>query len=163
MNNPATHFLLKFFSSNANCLHPIMSLSLTPPKKKGFQKNTTDKNTNSVEYCCYSILIVIWKSCLKRFVILHKVNGLYMYIQNKWFLVTYNSDRSSCEFKLHYCRPSIYPYSRVKCNAWWWNSEHYDILYINRHIIYIHVYINVLWYTWKQWQKGSTLSLHYDN
>ena len=94
MNYPTTHFLLKFFSSNLNCLHPIMSLSLTPPKKR-VSKNY---NWQTHEECgilllqYYSILIVIWKSCLKRFVILHKVNGLYMYIQNKWFLVIYNSD-----------------------------------------------------------------------
>lgn len=83
-----------FFSSNLNCLHPIMSLSLTPPKKRVSKKY----NWQTHEQCgilllqYYSILIVIWKSCLKRFVILHKVNGLYMYIQNKWFLVIYNSD-----------------------------------------------------------------------
>lgn len=83
-----------FFSSNLNCLHPIRSLSLTPPKKRVSKKY----NWQTHEQCgilllqYYSILIVIWKSCLKRFVILHKVNGLYMYIQNKWFLVIYNSD-----------------------------------------------------------------------
>lgn len=94
MNYPTTHFLLKFFSSNLNCLHPIMSLSLTPPKKRVSKKNNwqTHGQCGILLLQYYSILIVIWKSCLKRFVILHKVNGLYMYIQNKWFLVIYNSD-----------------------------------------------------------------------
>ena len=94
MNYPTTHFLLKFFSSNLNCLHPIMSLSHIPPKKRVSKKYNwqTHEQCGIVLLQYYSILIVIWKSCLKRFVILHKVNGLYMYIQNKWFLVIYNSD-----------------------------------------------------------------------